>query len=310
MNSLKTVITGRLNLLGDIVEREQDEELTKKYNDYKARALEAFDDALDIQGTFASIGITPYGIEDVNDPLNVNIGAKAYKYLSGDLDLKNKTPKVTYKGLEDAIDAAFDIAIMKDAARRAKTNDDLIAINKDRMSREDLFWNNITQIEADDSSIDQVKNILQFGDLDIDKKALVDTSYLTSINVALDTIGVKKPGKTESEIHEEIFNRSKERIESFLGKDLTYQQLEIIEAMIENRDTSDYAPTPFEKFVIKLGTDKVLEKNGGKDFEVGQESANEIKNKAIVFCTLNSLVDKLNPMNEHDTKEFKDYIGA
>ena len=297
LNSLKTVITGRLNLLGDIVEREQDEELTKKYNDYKARALEAFDDALDIQGTFASIGITPYGIEDVNDPLNVNIGAKAYKYLSGDLDLKNKTPKVTYKGLEDAIDAAFDIAIMKDAARRAKTNDDLIAINKDRMSREDLFWNNITQIEADDSSIDQVKNILQFGDLDIDKKALVDTSYLTSINVALDTIGVKKPGKTESEIHEEIFNRSKERIESFLGKDLTYQQLEIIEAMIENRDTSDYAPTPFEKFVIKLGTDKVLEKNGGKDFEVGQESANEIKNKAIVFCTLNSLVDKLNPMN-------------
>ena len=199
---------------------------------------------------------------------------------------------------------------MKDAARRAKTNDDLIAINKDRMSREDLFWNNITQIEADDSSIDQVKNILQFGDLDIDKKALVDTSYLTSISVALDTIGVKKPGKTESEIHEEIFNRSKERIESFLGKDLTYQQLEIIEAMIENRDTSDYAPTPFEKFVIKLGTDKVLEKNGGKDFEVGQESANEIKNKAIVFCTLNSLVDKLNPMNEHDTKEFKDYIGA
>lgn len=310
LNSLKTVITGRLNLLGDIVEREHDEELTKKFTDYKARALEAFDDALDIQGTFATIGITPYGVEDINDPVNVTIAAKAYKYLSGDLELKNKCPKTSYKSIEDAIDAAFDIAIMKDAARNAKTKDDLISINKDRMSREDLFWNNITTIEADDVNKDQIKSILQFGDLAIDKKALVDTTFLTNIELALDTIGVKKPGQTEDEVHKEIFERSKERIESFLGKDLTYQQLEIIEAMIESRDTSDYAPTPFEKFIIKLGTDKVLEKNGGKDFEIGQESADEIKNKAICCCVLNSFIDKLNPMNQSDTNTFKEYIGA
>lgn len=310
LNSLKNVIEGRFNILNDIVEREHDEELTKKYNDYKARALEAFDDAMDIQGTFSSIGITPRGLEDVNDPVNVTIGAKAYKYLSGTLNIKNKTPKASYKGLEDAIDAAFDIAIMKDAARYAKDNDALIAINRDRMSREDLFWNNIINVEADDNAIEQVKNILQFGDLDIDKKALVDTQFLTNIELGIDTIGVKKPGKSESEINKEIFDRTKERIESFLGKDLTYQQIEIIEAMIEGRDTSDYAPTPFEKFVIKLGTDKVLEKNGGKDFEVGQESADEIKNKAIILCTLNSIVDKLSPMNSHDTNEFKEYIGA
>lgn len=310
LNSLKNVIEGRFNILNDIVEREHDEELTKKFNDYKARALEAFDDAMDIQGTFNSIGITPRGLEDINDPVNVAIGAKAYKYLSGTLDVKNKTPKASYKGLEDAIDAAFDIAIMKDAARKAKDNDALIAINRDRMSREDLFWNNIINVEADDNAIEQVKNILQFGDLDIDKKALVDTQFLTNIELGIDTIGVKKPGKSESEINKEIFDRTKERIESFLGKDLTYQQIEIIEAMIEGRDTSDYAPTPFEKFVIKLGTDKVLEKNGGKDFEVGQESADEIKNKAIILCTLNSIVDKLSPMNSHDTNEFKEYIGA
>ena len=310
LNSLKNVIEGRFNILNDIVEREHDEELTKKYNDYKARALEAFDDAMDIQGTFSSIGITPRGLEDINDPVNVTIGAKAYKYLSGTLNIKNKTPKASYKGLEDAIDAAFDIAIMKDAARNAKDNDALIAINHDRMSREDLFWNNIINVEADDNAIEQVKNILQFGDLDIDKKALVDTEFLTNIELGIDTIGVKKPGKSESEINKEIFDRTKERIESFLGKDLTYQQIEIIEAMIEGRDTSDYAPTPFEKFVIKLGTDKVLEKNGGQDFEVGQESADEIKNKAIILCTLNSIVDKLSPMNSHDTNEFKEYIGA
>ena len=310
LNSLKSVISGRLDLLGDIVEREHDEELTKKFDSYKARAMEAFDDAMDIQGTMNSIGITPFGIENINDPVNVYIGSKAYKYLDKELSLKNKTPKNNFKSVEDAIDAAFDIAIMKDAARNAKDNDSLIAINRDRMSREDLFWTNITNVEADDASIDQIKNVLQFGDLDIDKNALVDTEFLTNIELAIDTIGVKKPGKSESEINKEIFDRTKERIESFLGKDLTYQQIEIIEAMIEGRDTSDYAPTPFEKFVIKLGTDKALEKNGGKDFEIGQESADEIKNKAITLCTLNSFVDKFSPMNENDTKEFKEYIGA
>lgn len=310
LNSLKSVVSGRLELLSDIVEREHDEELTKKFDSYKARAIEAFDDAMDIQGTMNSIGITPFGIENINDPVSVYIGSKAYKYLDKDLSLKNKTPKNNFKSVEDAIDAAFDIAIMKDAARNAKDNDTLIAINRDRMSREDLFWSNITNVEADDASIDQIKNVLQFGDLDIDKNALVDTEFLTNIELAIDTIGVKKPGKSESEIHKEIFDRTKERIESFLGKDLSYQQIEIIEAMIEGRDTSDYAPTPFEKFVIKLGTDKALEKNGGKDFEIGQESANEIKNKAITLCTLNSFVDKLSPMNENDTKEFKEYIGA
>ena len=172
-----------------------------------------------------------------------------------------------------------------------------------------MFWNNIVGLDGDEEKKDQIKNILQFADLDIDTKALVDTEYLNSINIALDTQKIPVPGKCENEIHEELFNSAKERIESFLGKDIDGSQIDIIRAMIEGRDTSDYAPTTFEKFIIKLGTDEALEKNGGKDFEVGQESAELIKNKAIILTALNAFVDKVNPMNEHDTKEFKEYIG-
>ena len=309
IDSLRSVVTARFDILEDIVNREHDEELTKKFDEYKKFAIESFDGAVDIQNSMAAIGITPYGLIDKEDPVSLYIGSKAHRYLSHNLSIKNKNPKKSFESLNDAIDAAFDIAILKDATRNSKTKDDLIALNKERASREDLFWNNIVGLDGDEEKKDQIKNILQFADLDIDTKALVDTEYLNSINIALDTQKIPVPGKCENEIHEELFNSAKERIESFLGKDIDGSQIDIIRAMIEGRDTSDYAPTTFEKFIIKLGTDEALEKNGGKDFEIGQESAELIKNKAIILTALNAFVDKVNPMNEHDTKEFKEYIG-
>lgn len=309
IDSLRSVVTARFDILEDIVNREHDEELTKKFDEYKKFAIESFDGAVDIQNSMAAIGITPYGLIDKEDPVSLYIGSKAHRYLSHDLSIKNKYPKKSFESLNDAIDAAFDIAILKDAARNSKSKDDLITLNKERASREDLFWNNIVGLDGDEEKKDQIKNILQFADLDIDTKALVDTEYLNSINIALDTQKIPVPGKCENEIHEELFNNAKERIESFLGKDINGSQIDIIRAMIEGRDTSDYAPTTFEKFIIKLGTDEALEKNGGKDFEIGQESAELIKNKAIILTALNAFVDKVNPMNEHDTKEFKEYIG-
>ena len=309
LDSLRSVVTARFDILEDIVNREHDEELTKKFDEYKKFAIESFDGAVDIQNSMAAIGITPYGLIDKEDPVSLYIGSKAHRYLSHDLSIKNKNPKKSFESLNDAIDAAFDIAILKDAARNSKSKDDLIVLNKERASREDLFWNNIVGLDGDEEKKDQIKNILQFADLDIDTRALVDTEYLNSINIALDTQKIPVPGKCENEIHEELFNSAKERIESFLGKDIDGSQIDIIRAMIEGRDTSDYAPTTFEKFIIKLGNDEALEKNGGKDFEVGQESAELIKNKAIILTALNAFVDKVNPMNEHDTKEFKEYIG-
>jgi hypothetical protein len=309
LDSLKSVVTARLDMLEDIVSREHDEELSKKFEDYKKCAVESFDGAAEIQNAMNAIGITPYGIINKEDSTSLYIGSKARRYLSHELPVKNKNPKKSFESLTDAIDAAFDIAILKDSARNAKTKEDLIALNKERASREDLFWSNLLGFDGDEEKKDQIKNILQFADLNIDSKALVDNEYLKSLKIALDTQKVPVPGKSEDEIHEELFNNSKERIESFLGKDLHANQLDIIRAMIEGRDTSDYAPTPFEKFIIKLGTDEALEKNGGKDFEVGQESAELIKNKAIILTALNAFVDKTNPMNDHDTKEFKEYIG-
>lgn len=235
IDSLRSVVTARFDILEDIVNREHDEELTKKFDEYKKFAIESFDGAVDIQNSMAAIGITPYGLINKEDPVSLYIGSKAHRYLSHDLSIKNKNPKKSFESLNDAIDAAFDIAILKDAARNSKTKDDLIALNKERASREDLFWNNIVGLDGDEEKKDQIKNILQFADLDIDTKALVDTEYLNSINIALDTQKIPVPGKCENEIHEELFNSAKERIESFLGKDIDGSQIDIIRAMIEDR---------------------------------------------------------------------------
>lgn len=306
-DSLKTVIGARFDILEDIVKKESDEELTKKFNDYKKVAMEAFDISNVAETTLNNIGLTARGIEDVNDPIMVSIGSKAYRYLSHDIKIYEKDPKKSFESSEDAVRAAFDILTIKDAVRHASNKDTMIALANNLASREDLFWQNVLDLN-DDQYKEQIKNILQLGDLDLDKKALVDTEFLTSIDLGVDTIKIIEPGKTESEVTDEIFEKSKQKIESFLGKDINPTQEDLIRAMIKGNDTSDFAPTPFEKFVIKLGTDEAVKKNGGKDFELGQEDVEFIKNKAIVLSVLDKVVDKLEPMNASDTKDFKEYI--
>lgn len=306
-DSLKNVIGARFNILEDIVNKESDEELTKKFTDYKKVAMEAFDISNIAESTLNNIGLTARGIEDTSDPISISIGSKAYQYLSHDVKIYEKDPKKSFESSEDAVRAAFDIITIKDAVRNASNKDTMIALANNLASREDLFWSNIVDLN-DDQHKEQIKNILQLGDLDLDKKALVDTEFLTSIDLGVDTIKIVEPGKTEDEVSDEIFEKSKQKIESFLGKDINPTQEDLIRSMIKGNDTSDFAPTPFEKFIIKLGTDEAVKKNGGKDFELGQEDAEFIKNKAIVLSILDKFVDKLNPMNENDTKDFKDYI--
>lgn len=305
--SLRNVVTARFDILEDIVKRESDEELTKKFNDYKAVAMEALDISDLIGVTLHNAGISVRGAEDVNDPISLSIASKAYRYLSHEVKIYNRDPKKGFESSEDAVKSAFDIITIKDAVRNATNNDVKIALAKELASREDLFWQNLVDIN-DDEHKEQIKGIIQLGDLDIDKKALVDTEYLTNLDLGIDTIKVKEPGKSESEISDEIFQRSKEKIEAILGKDINPTQEDLIRSMIKGNDTSDFAPTPFEKFIIKFGTDEAVEKNGGKDFELGQEDAESVKNKAVLMCVLDSFVDKLKPMNESDTKYFKDYI--
>ncbi|MGL4949651.1 MAG: hypothetical protein ACRC5M_04655 [Anaeroplasmataceae bacterium] len=310
LNNLKEVIESRLNVLGEIVQREQDEELTKKYDQYKERALEGFEYASVYQLRLNNLKINPFGLEDVNDPLNLYIGNKAYQFLNGKLKLKNREAKLSYESFKDGVDAAFDISILKDAARSAENYDDLINIKQELQSREDLFWANIVDLNTDEEKKTQIKDIIQLGDLDIDNKIIVDNEFRSSIKLALDTQKVVGITKSENEIHEEIYDKAKTKIESFLGKDLSSDQLDIVKGMINGTDVSDFAPTPFEKFVIKLGTDKAVVKNGGKDFELGQEDAKEVTNKAIALCVLEQFVNMVKPMNEHDTKEFNRYINS
>ena len=64
IDSLRSVVTARFDILEDIVNREHDEDLTKKFDEYKKFAIESFDGAVDIQNSMAAIGITPYGLID------------------------------------------------------------------------------------------------------------------------------------------------------------------------------------------------------------------------------------------------------
>lgn len=309
-DSLKILMNGRFDLLGDIVEKERDEDLSKKFNDYRALATEALNDAELVRDTMDSLHVSPFGIEDVNSPSNLLIGAKFYHLAKGDLKISHQTPKKHWEGLEDGIDAAFDLLTIKSAIRTAHANKDFDTVKglaPEVASRESVCYENLISIPDDDEKKTEIQNLLKLDELDFNPADIVSPEFLTSIKIALDTTSVKttKVDISNEEANKAIHDRAKDRIEFITQHDITEEQDEIINAMIEGRDISDYAPTPFEKFVLKETKDEVKESG---DPELGAESAGRILDRACVTAVLHSFVNGCKPMDANKTKEFNEYL--
>lgn len=310
LSSLRNVIEARFEGLSEIVSRESDEELTKKLETYKERSIEAFNDAEMIRDSLNSVGLDTFGIEDVNDKLSLNIGSKVYKYANNKLKIKNIVPKEHWKSVEDGIDSVFDMILVKDALRNAHKNKDsetMISLKNDLMSRESLYYENLATIEGDEDKKNAIANLIKIDEVNLDKSFIQVDKFTESLKIALDTTKVKttKPDVSDEKINNDIYNRAKNRIEFITNKEVTPEQSEIINAMIEGRDISDYAPTPFEKFVLTIGEDKVKE---NKDYELSGESAGYIQDEACLRTVLWSFVNKTKPFSDKSIEEFNQYL--
>ncbi|MBR1818274.1 MAG: hypothetical protein IJ772_05425 [Bacilli bacterium] len=310
LESLSSIMNGRFEMLSELVEKERDSDLTAKFNDYRARATEALNEAELVISAMENVHVTPFGLEDIDDPTNLYVGAKFYHFAKGDLKISQQTPKRKWEGLEDGINAVFDLLNIKHAIRVAHDNKDYDTIKglaPEVASRESVCYENLMNIPDDDSKKQEIQNLLKLEELEFDPSDIVAPEFLTSIKIALDTTKAKttKCGISDEEAEKAIHERAKNRIEFITQHDITADQDEIITAMIEGRDISDYAPTPFEKFVLKESKDEV--KDSG-DPELGAESAGRILDRACVCSVLHSFVNSCKPMSESKTKEFNEYL--
>ena len=308
IDNLRNHLTARFAILSDIVKNENDTELSDKYTDYYKTSMEAFDQAEVILKSLNDCGLTPFGVEDKDDISSLIIASKLYKDANGALKLKNAEPKREFKSFEDAIDAVFDIGLIKQSLKKTGSTEDL----NDLTSREGLFWENLYKLEDDDEKKNAIKNVMNLQDLQISPKVLVTDEFYNSLKIAVEGSSIRATGTaTPSEANEKLYNNAKERIGAILNKDIDPDQDEIIKAIISNRDPVDYIPTPFEKFIIKIGKDKngtiVNGKGKDGDFELGNESV-DIYNKAILLQVLHTFVDKTKPFDEQSTEDFNTYL--
>ena len=310
LTSLQNMMNARFDMLSEIVSREEDETLTAKLENYKKKSQEAFDDANIIRDMMNSIGLDTFGIENVNDPISLLVGSKFYHFAKGDLKFSTYSPKKEWKSVEDGINAAFDLALIKNELRKAHENKDadtMISLKNELGSRESLYYENLIGFEGDEEKKNAISNLIKLDDIDFSPEFIEVNKFTDSLKFAVDTTKVKttKPEVSNEEKHKQIFDKAKNRIEFITNKDLTDDQKEIINAMIEGRDISDYAPTPFEKFVLKIGEDKVKE---DRDFELGGESAGAIQDEACLRAVLYSFVNKVKPFSQKSIDEFNAYI--
>ena len=317
--NLKDYIDARFTQIDEICAIEQDEELTKKVNDYKKIATEALDTAYLQKNALNTLGIAPWGLADTDDPVALKVGVRLYKIANGNSKIAGERSSLKCNSVEDAVDRIFDLKLIKNkfnSLSKSKSNASLgVALYETYKAREEYFWDNIIKFEEADK--EKITKIFQLSELDIDKDALIKDDFLTSLQLSIDNITTRTKGtdgKVEGEFDKKVYDAAVNKVKEYLNRDLTDEETSIIKATCENTDSDAYIPTLFEKFVIKLGKDNInddFELNGGdtsKEDLAVNVTAKEITNKASCLTTMYEFVNRMNILSGDKLNEFNKHV--
>lgn len=305
---LRDQINSRFTILEDIVKKESDEELTNKFNNYKALSMEAMNNAELFRDTINHLGCNSFGVVS-DDIRHIAIADRLYKLSKGNYKLKYAVPKEAdkYKGFEDVLDAVFDLVYLRREYHKTFSTEDLLDIQ----SREEVLFNildlgNHTTKEQKD----EVEKILNITDLEFGDKCLVDTDFLTSIKLKVKALALKNnPPESKSEFNERVLKRVIEKVKYDTLDEVSPETENLIRSIVNGEDvTDDDLSTPFEKFIINEGRNEINNKNDMVgDFELSAES---IKGNAIIKSVIYEFVNKVKPFTEDKINEFNKHIMA
>ena len=307
--TLPNFIDARFSQLKEIAGVEQDEEFTKKVNDYETLSKEALNLAIQQRNALNNVGLAPWGLVDPMhpDPIAFAVGKKLYKKCKGTLgnsySAESISPMRKIESVEDAIDVIFGLECIK----KSYEVSGLPVYYTVYKSLEETLWTNVLNFPDDEKQA--IHNVAEISKLDIDEKALIETDFLTSIELAVDNM-TTKPGET-GDANSDIVSKAKERVSAYLTREPDSEEMGIIEAICSGKDAVDYMPTLFEKFIIKLGKDNIQD----DDFELtptdtAKENLDAIQiiNRAKCLTTLHEFINGANVLSGKSLEEFNDHI--
>jgi Na+-transporting methylmalonyl-CoA/oxaloacetate decarboxylase gamma subunit len=297
--NLKDYVIARFDAAEPFVQKEGDEALTSKFDLYKKISLEAFDLALLKRDKLWKAGLTPYGIIDKNNPLHLLVGKKMAKAcVNGIESLENddEDNEEEEASQETLVNRIFNVAALKHKYNRT-LNQDLLEKIK---GLEGEFYEDIAWLPEDQK--DSIVKVMEFVETDIDPQTLEKSEFLQNVKLAVTDTTVRTELATNTE--EDLYNKAKEKVQSFLVRELTADEETLIRAICSNQDSVDTIPSIFEKFIVKLGKEEINDNSG----ELGEEDFSRIKNKAKAFSTMYTFVNKLDILNSQALEEFNDYI--
>ena len=301
INSIRSIMGARLEMLGNIVSKESDEELSGKFENLKSVALESIERADVIRDIISRFRITPFGLES-DDREDILIARNLYNFVNDKYKLSSITPK-NFDSMEDAINAAFDIGMIKKSYLDTGSLEDYNEIQE----RENRFWESMVKMDLDNDRKTQIENILKLQDLDLGGGFIVDPAFEKSLKLATKANPLKaSPTKSENEINDMIFDRVVERMKNIeLVEDIDQQSKELIRSLINGTDPVGYLNTPFEKLLIDEGKNNSNDMEG--DFELSAESK-DAYNRAFLGVTIHSFVNRIKPFSEETLNRFNKYM--
>lgn len=301
INSIRSIMGARLEMLGNIVSKESDEELSGKFENFKSVALESIERADVIRDIISRFRITPFGLES-DDREDILIARNLYNFVNDKYKLSSITPK-NFDSMEDAINAAFDIGMIKKSYLDTESLEDYNEIQE----RENRFWESMVKMDLDNDRKTQIENILKLQDLDLGGGFIVDPAFEKSLKLATKANPLKaSPTKSENEINDMIFDRVVERMKNIeLVDDIDQQSKELIRSLINGTDPVGYLNTPFEKLLIDEGKNNSNDMEG--DFELSAESK-DAYNRAFLGVTIHSFVNRIKPFSEETLNRFNKYM--
>ena len=276
-----------------IGEAKSEEALRAKMDKLKSISTEAFKMAEGFKNSLYDIGLSSDGL--VNSKENTFFcAANLIKMLAGTRKINDTV--LPYNSTENVLANAFDVLQLRKECKFAAGEVDQSKADE-LYSREAMFYRNIAAIE-DPELKKEAAAVIDLTDMKLEKA--LTTNFITDYKIKAWEVNVGKDAN--SKMNEVVTNRVKDSFEKLWGRELNDTEMEIIQAVTSGKDVTAIAPSPYEKFAIKLTKDAVFNAKSTEAVKFNLD-ANEKKNimfKAKIYTTLVKACERFNILDAND----------
>jgi hypothetical protein len=271
-----------------------EESLMAKLDELKTISSEAFKLSNSYTNTLYDAGLSPDGLVDSREN-TFFCAANVIKLVAG---TRKISPEVqSFESDFGVLANAFDILQLRKECKNAVESVDQAKADE-LFARENLFYKNIATIDDKDLR-KQATAVIDMTDMKLEKT--LTTNFITDYKIKAWEVNVgKNANKT---MNETVTNRVKESFKKLWGRDLNESELEIVNAVTNNQDVTNIAPSPYEKFVIKLSKESLIDQSaesGPVKLHLTAEDKANIKFKAKLYTTLVKAVEHFGILDEND----------